>query len=49
MSEYSESNESHYSVERKKLAARSKIALIKTGFLDVSGSIKDESKDDWIK
>lgn len=46
-SDISDSNESLYSIERKKLNKKSKISLIKTRNMDVSSSM--DMSNDWVK
>ena len=48
-SDRSNSSESLYSKERRKMASKSRILWIKTGHLNSSGSNLEQSVDDWIK
>ena len=47
-SDFSDTQESLYSIERKKMAKKSKISLLKTSCLELNTS-QNESKDDWIQ
>ena len=45
----SDSEESLYSIERKKLASKSRVMKIKTTHLNLSGSNRDNSAEGWVK